>query len=120
MRLPQTSSALGSLNHCMCSPCKVIWLLLHCTTALLQGSLVNTLTLYKGGDLRLDAFARFLSEEWDFATFLAFLTATSLLLGVSRMGTGAAWETRWGLLGNVGVGGCVCWAWLLRLHGGLG
>ncbi|KAJ9505696.1 hypothetical protein QJQ45_024225 [Haematococcus lacustris] len=49
------------------------------------GSLVNTLTLYKASDLRLEVFARFLSEEWDFATFCDFLTAQRMLLEPSKV-----------------------------------
>ena len=45
-----------------------------------MGSLVNTLTLYKRSDLRLEAFARLLSEEWDVSIFLDFLNAQSLCL----------------------------------------
>lgn len=44
------------------------------------GSLVNTLTLYKKTDLRLEAFARFLSEEWDMSIFLDFLSAQAMCL----------------------------------------
>lgn len=44
------------------------------------GSLVNTLTLYKRSDLRLEAFARLLSEEWDVSIFIDFLTAQSLCM----------------------------------------
>ncbi len=47
------------------------------------GSLVNTLTLHKAGDLRLEAFARLLSEEWDVSIFLDFLSAQALCLQVS-------------------------------------
>jgi hypothetical protein len=46
------------------------------------GSLVNTLTLYRHTDLRLEAFARLLSEEWDVSIFLDFLNATNLALQV--------------------------------------
>ncbi len=46
------------------------------------GSLVNTLTLYKSSDLRLEVFARFLSEEWDFSTFIDFLNAQRMLSDV--------------------------------------
>ncbi len=46
------------------------------------GSLVNTLTVFKSADLRLEAFAKFLSEEWDFLTFMDFLTAQSMLIQV--------------------------------------
>ncbi|KAG2434787.1 hypothetical protein HXX76_007672 [Chlamydomonas incerta] len=42
--------------------------------------LANTLALHRSEDLRLDTFARFLSEEWDFATFIEFITANSLAL----------------------------------------
>eukprot|EP00798_Chlamydomonas_sp_ICE-L_P021462 gene21462-28434_t len=42
------------------------------------GALVNTLTLYKTTDLNLEAFAKFLSEEWEFPAFLDFLQARSL------------------------------------------
>lgn len=45
-------------------------------------SLVNTLALYKGADLRLSTFAMFLSESWDTDTFLDFVTANSLALQV--------------------------------------
>ncbi len=40
------------------------------------------LLLLQTSDLRLDVFARFLSEEWDFLTFLDFLTASAALLQV--------------------------------------
>lgn len=46
------------------------------------GSLVNTLTLYQHTDLRLEAFARQLSEEWDVSIFLDFLIAQNLCLQV--------------------------------------
>lgn len=48
------------------------------------GSLVNTLTLYQHTDLRLEAFARQLSEEWDVSIFLDFLIAQNLCLQVGR------------------------------------
>lgn len=47
-----------------------------------MGSLVNTLTLYQHTDLRLEAFARQLSEEWDVSIFLDFLIAQNLCLQV--------------------------------------
>lgn len=46
------------------------------------GSLVNTLTLYQHTDLRLEAFARQLSEEWDVSIFLDFLIAQNMCLQV--------------------------------------
>ena len=46
------------------------------------GSLVNTLTLYQHTDLRLEGFARQLSEEWDVSIFLDFLIAQNLCLQV--------------------------------------
>lgn len=49
------------------------------------GSLVNTLTLYKKSDLRLEAFARLLSEEWDMTVFLDFLAATGLCIGPGKV-----------------------------------
>jgi hypothetical protein len=48
------------------------------------GSLVNTLTLYQHTDLRLEAFARQLSEEWDVSIFLDFLIAQNLCLQVRQ------------------------------------
>ncbi|KIY97727.1 hypothetical protein MNEG_10236 [Monoraphidium neglectum] len=39
------------------------------------GGLVNTLTLHKTSDLRLEAFARLLSEEWDVGIFIDFINA---------------------------------------------
>jgi hypothetical protein len=48
------------------------------------GSLVNTLTLYQHTDLRLEAFARQLSEEWDVSIFLDFLIAQNLCLQVGQ------------------------------------
>jgi hypothetical protein len=53
------------------------------------GSLVNTLTLHKTSDLRLEAFARLLSEEWDVGVFLDFLNAQAMALSVS--GGRSAW-----------------------------
>lgn len=38
--------------------------------------------------MRLDVFAKFLSEEWDFWSFLDFVTAQSALLQVSWYGYG--------------------------------
>lgn len=46
------------------------------------GSLVNTLALHQRSDLRLEAFARLLSEEWDVSIFLDFLNAQALCLQV--------------------------------------
>jgi hypothetical protein len=46
------------------------------------GSLVNTLALYQHTDLRLEAFARLLSEEWDVSIFLDFLNAQNMCLQV--------------------------------------
>jgi hypothetical protein len=46
------------------------------------GSLVNTLTLHKTSDLRLEAFARLLSEEWDVGIFIDFLNAQAMALQV--------------------------------------
>jgi hypothetical protein len=46
------------------------------------GSLVNTLALYQRTDLRLEAFARLLSEEWDVSIFLDFLNAQNMCLQV--------------------------------------
>jgi len=57
------------------------------------GSLVNTLTLHKTSDLRLEAFARLLSEEWDVGVFVDFLTAQTMALQVGREGA------RWWRLG---------------------
>jgi hypothetical protein len=45
-------------------------------------SLVNTLALYQRTDLRLEAFARLLSEEWDVSIFLDFLNAQNMCLQV--------------------------------------
>jgi hypothetical protein len=50
------------------------------------GSLVNTLTLYQASDLRLEAFARQLSEEWDVSIFADFLIAQAMCLAVSAGG----------------------------------
>lgn len=50
------------------------------------GSLVNTLTLYQHTDLRLEAFARQLSEEWDVAIFVDFIIAQNLCLQVGWVG----------------------------------
>lgn len=46
------------------------------------GSLVNTLALYQRADLRLEAFARLLSEEWDVSIFLDFLNAQNMCMQV--------------------------------------
>lgn len=51
------------------------------------GSLVNTLTLHKTSDLRLEAFARLLSEEWDVGIFIDFLNAQAMAVAV-RGGAG--------------------------------
>lgn len=48
------------------------------------GSLVNTLSLHQHADLRLEAFARLLSEEWDVSIFIDFLSATGLCMQVRR------------------------------------
>lgn len=47
-----------------------------------MGSLVNTLTLYQHTDLRLEGFARQLSEEWDVSIFLDWIIAQSMCLQV--------------------------------------
>lgn len=52
------------------------------------GSLVNTLTLHKTSDLRLEAFARLLSEEWDVGIFIDFINAQALALQVRAIGAG--------------------------------
>eukprot|EP00878_Enallax_costatus_P005108 GHUV01005370.1.p1 GENE.GHUV01005370.1~~GHUV01005370.1.p1 ORF type:complete len:604 (+),score=218.67 GHUV01005370.1:107-1918(+) len=49
------------------------------------GSLVNTLTLYQRNDLRLEAFARLLSEEWDVSIFLDFLNAQNMCMQPAKM-----------------------------------
>lgn len=48
--------------------------------------------MFKPSDLRLESFARFLSEEWDFSTFLDFLTAQAALLQPALRGTVVAIE----------------------------
>jgi hypothetical protein len=57
------------------------------------GSLVNTLTLYQHTDLRLEAFARQLSEEWDVSIFVDFIIAQNLCLQVGE-GVGG-WGEGW-------------------------
>jgi hypothetical protein len=54
------------------------------------GSLVNTLTLHKTSDLRLEAFARLLSEEWDVNIFLDFLGAQAMAVQVKARGVAVA------------------------------
>ncbi|WIA33826.1 hypothetical protein OEZ86_006935 [Tetradesmus obliquus] len=49
------------------------------------GSLVNTLALHQRSDLRLEAFARLLSEEWDVSIFLDFLNAQALCLQPAKL-----------------------------------
>lgn len=49
------------------------------------GSLVNTLMLHKSSDLRLEAFAKLLSEEWDVGVFIDFLNAQTLAVQVTPM-----------------------------------
>jgi hypothetical protein len=66
------------------------------------GSLVNTLTLYQHTDLRLEAFARQLSEEWDVSIFVDFIIAQNLCL---QVGKGVTW--------GEGLGICDCRCGLL-------
>ncbi|GIM03682.1 hypothetical protein Vretimale_8354, partial [Volvox reticuliferus] len=47
--------------------------------------LANTLALHRAEDLRLEMFARFFTEQWDFATFFDFLSANSLALQPSKV-----------------------------------
>ncbi|WIA13678.1 hypothetical protein OEZ85_007238 [Tetradesmus obliquus] len=49
------------------------------------GSLVNTLALHQRSDLRLEAFARLLSEEWDVSIFLDFLNAQALCMQPAKL-----------------------------------
>ena len=77
------------------------------------GSLVNTLTLHKTSDLRLEAFARLLSEEWDVGEFCDFLGAQALAVQVgpceAHAGGGAA---HLGLaLDGRGTRNCCCSGW---------
>ncbi|GAX74225.1 hypothetical protein CEUSTIGMA_g1674.t1 [Chlamydomonas eustigma] len=58
------------------------------------GSMVNTLTAFKAQDLRLEIFARFLSEEWDFPTFLDFLSALSAAIMPSSRTPAIEWPTK--------------------------
>lgn len=66
------------------------------------GSLVNTLTLHKTSDMRLEAFARLLSEEWDVGVFIDFLNAQAMALQVgasafSEHGGATADVSSWGV-----------------------
>ena len=65
------------------------------------GALVNTLTLHRPADLRLEAFSRFLSEEWDFSTFLEFLSAQNMAL---QVGAGLPPPSRENIALQVGSG----------------
>lgn len=47
--------------------------------------MVNTLTLHQHTDLRLEAFARQLSEEWDVSIFVDFLVAQNMCLAPAKV-----------------------------------
>lgn len=48
-------------------------------------TLLRSATCLPSQDLNLEAFAKFLSEEWDFSSFMDFLTAQAMLLQPAKV-----------------------------------